>query len=184
MQIFLLPTRQHYERQEKAKNDEIMLMFVPVKLSAGHSGGLAGSVLGPNHNSRPHTRGVGLFTPSPHLPSRAPSRGRRGRPTQCPEGSAGSLARAQHQHGPGVFPAKPTRVSQRSSTRGPAQLASAPAPPFQALLTWSWPKARSAAVTPASPTGTSVNATDETLPRARGVPEPRKAGRLTHLAGE
>lgn len=160
-------------------------MFVPIKLSTGHSGGLAGGVLGPNHNSRPHTRGVGLFTPSPHLPSRVPSRGRRGRPTQCPEGSAGSLIRAQHQHGLGVSPAKPTRVSQSSPTREPApQLASAPVPPFQALLTWSWPKARSAAVTPASPTRTSVVATDETLPRARGVPDPRKAGRLTHLAGE
>lgn len=169
--------------QEKAKNDEIVLMFVPVKHSTGHSGGLAGGVLGPNHNSRPHTRGVGLFTPSPHLPSRVPSRGRRGRPTQCPEGSAGSLARAQHQHDPGVFPAKPARVSQSSPTREPAQLASAPAPPFRALLTWSWPKARSAAVTP-SPTGTSVGATEETLPRARGVPDPRVAGRLTLPAGE
>lgn len=121
--------------QEKAKNDEIVLMSVPVKLSTGHSGGLAGGVLGPNHDSRPHTRGVGLFTPSPHLPSRVPSRGRRGRPTQCPEGLAGSLAREQHQHGPGVFPAKPMPVSQSSPTREPAQLASAPAPPLQALLT-------------------------------------------------
>lgn len=40
---------------------------------------------------------------------------------------------------------------------------------------WSWPKARSAALTPTSATGMSVGATGATVHGARGVPEPRKS---------
>ena len=64
---------------------------------------------------------------------------------------------------------------QPHSQAGPTCVGTpAPASPPQALLTWSWPKARSTAVTPETPAGMNTGATDDTLPRARRVPDPKK----------
>lgn len=148
-------------------------MSVPVT-ARDTAGGWPVASLARTTTPGPHARGDGQLTPNPHLLSRVLPR-QEGAPRPVPKGSAGSSARVQHLPG----------SSPRHRRRGPraAPLGSRPnlrrrpatASPPQALLTWSWPKARSTAVTPASPAGKSVGATDETLSRDRRVPDPRKS---------
>lgn len=160
MQTFLVPTPHTVGTEKKLRRWRSVLLSVPVR-RGGHR---AGGVWEQNHNARPLARGAGLFTPGPHLPeSPAPA----GRGTaRWVEGSAGSWAGTRQPKEPGVLPAAP--LGDGRTWRGARE----PAPPPRALLTWSWPRARSAAVTPASPTPLSAGATGEPLPRA---PDPQKS---------
>lgn len=146
-----------------------------VRHSTEHSRRLAGGVLSPNHSSGPpRPWGWPIYSQfAPAFPT--PSRGRRERPARCSKGSAGSSARTQHQYCPGVCLPPGADAGVPLGNRPNLSRRPALAPPPKALRTWSWPKARSTAVTPASPAGISVSATDEILPRARGVPDPWKS---------
>ncbi|XP_050636232.1 translation initiation factor IF-2-like [Macaca thibetana thibetana] len=120
---------------------------------AAGPGEAGGGVLGPHPRAGRPRRGVGLFTPSPHLPSRVPAAARqapRPRHTRLP---LAARPGCEANTVPGVSPAAPLpRRPNLPPRRGAG-------PSSQALLTWSWPKAMSAAVTPASPTRMSVGAT-------------------------
>ena len=131
------------------------MMSVPVKRGTGPAGG----VFKQNHSSRSWP----IYSqPAPAL---SPQRRREVAP---PAARTAWLAagRGRSTEGAGVLPAAPSDSCR--TCRG----AQAPAPPPRALLTWSWPRARSAAVTPMSLTGLTAGATGEPLSRARGGPRP------------
>ena len=139
---------------------------------------------------RPRNRPIDA-QPAPASPY--PRGGRRGAPPchRCPEGSTGSSARAQQRSGPGVTPPHtPPRIRRRGPRATPLGAgrtclgAQAPASPPQALLTWSWPKARSAAVTPRVQPGCMWVRQVSPCPEPAGAPTQGKAARIALPAGE
>lgn len=154
----------------------MVLKSVPVRRCTGHSGRLAGGVLSPNYSSwAPTPMGLAYLRPvrTCLLDSQPPQRGS---PARCPEGSA-ALQERSTGPAPGSSPRRRRRCPRAAPFGSWPNLSRrpAPTPPPRALRTWSWPKARSAAVTPVSRIGMRVSATDEILPRARGVPDPWKS---------
>lgn len=158
--------------QQKVKDDETVPK-PPVRHSAEHSGQRAGGAAARPQLRAPAPAGWPISSRfAPAFPT--PSRGRRERPARCPQGSAGSSARTQHQRGPGVcLPQAPTRVSH--SGTGPTCLGDRhwPLLPRPSYLVMAQSEVRGGDAGESS--RDSVSATDETLPRARGVPDPWKS---------
>lgn len=140
----------------------------------------------------PLARGVALFTPSPHLPPQIPAAAGEASPPNTHTHSGARRARLAAQQGrrSEVLLASPRGADagvpgQRPSGASRTCLgAHAPAPPPQALLTWSWPKARSAAVTPRVQPGWVWVRQVRPCPGPAGPPTQGKAGWIALPSGE
>lgn len=139
MKTFLLPNP-NYSTNAKVKDDEIVLLSLPVTAVGSATAGLPVASRTPTTTPGPQARGLGQFTPKPHLLSGVPPR-QEGRPARCQRARPASRsARAQHRPGPvggGVVPAAQTPgpraaplASRPNLRRHPGTGLSSPGPPY------------------------------------------------------